>query len=316
MNSKNLLLFIGNDFVAHIFLNNFIPKVIAMGINPILVFVNDMANTGLSFTEMKKYNFYEKKLLNDILFPYIEENESKLFKLLSPMQIVKKYKLQTISTQNVNDPALQEEIEKLDFIGGMSVRCFQIFKKDIIGTVQNKGFFCNSHPGILPDYRGVCCLLRGLVNGDKKLGWTLHEINTGIDTGDVVKEISFYDFDKESVVEILAKTVPLLSNGWLEFITDTVDGKKITLTKQGEKSVYYTYPTEYEMNSWHEKGALKPLVAKEMVKFYFDLFTGSQNIYSEDIQKFKVFLINKVSQFETMMEMDTAALPVRKDIAA
>ena len=193
--NKNLLLFIGDDFVSTLFLNEFIPQVVEMGVNPIILTVESNQSDQNSAHELKRYNFYQKNLLQRVLFPLLESSSKSNFKLLTPQQIFDQDDLQVIETSNVNDAATLDQIKKINFIGAISVRCFQIFGSRIISTIKDKGFFCNSHPGVLPDYRGVYCLLRGLVNGDEKLGWTLHDIDTGIDTGHVIKEVPFYNFN-------------------------------------------------------------------------------------------------------------------------
>lgn len=302
---KNLLIFIGDDFVSTLFLNEFIPQLIEMGVKPIILSVVNNHDDKNSPHELQRYDFYQKDLLQNVLLPFLENNGEKHFKLSTPQQIFDHYNLQVIETTNVNDETILNQIKKLNFIGAISVRCFQIFGSKIISEIKNKGFFCNSHPGVLPDYRGVYCLLRGLVNGDEKLGWTLHDIDTGIDTGNVIKEIPFYNFNKgQTIIEILASTVPSLSDAWLDFIQQTLDNETITKVEQNQDGNYYTYPTQYEFENWYETNALCPLIAKKMVKFYFDLFVPQENKFKQSAQDFKVTMINKVAQFETLMEIE------------
>jgi len=313
---NNLLIYTGNDFVAHMFLNQFLPKVIEMGINPILITVKPKASNLKSFYEMERYHFYETDLLNNEIYSYLENCEENIFYSYSPKQLVKKYSLQTISTSNVNNPDFIEKIASIDCIGGFSIRCFQIFHKEIIKVMREKGFFYNSHPGILPDYKGVWCLLRGLVNGSKKLGWTLHEIDQGIDTGRIIKEIPIYDFEYKSTLHIFSQTIPFLSDGWLNIINQHTSNIQIESSEQKYDGEYYTYPTRDEMQGWLSSGKLNPLSAKDMVQFYFDLFVAPENRLKSEAIAFKVFLINKISQFETILEMDQAQHFDNKKIAA
>ena len=48
----------------------------------------------------------------------------------------------------------------------------------------------NPHPGLLPDYRGVDVIPWALYNGDP-LGVTIHFVDQGIDTGDIVAQRRF-----------------------------------------------------------------------------------------------------------------------------
>ena len=76
---NNLLIYTGNDFVAHMFLNQFLPKVIEMGINPILITVKPKASNLKSFYEMERYHFYETDLLNNEIYSYLENCEENIF---------------------------------------------------------------------------------------------------------------------------------------------------------------------------------------------------------------------------------------------
>lgn len=300
---KNVLVFIGEDFVSHLFLNNFVKQSIQMNVKPILIFVRNKNNSH-NHREISRYEFYERDIIHTAIYPFIEDNKSNIFTMLSPRQIVQKYGLHTLETNNINDPDLIAQVNNLDIIGAISVRCFQIFKLPIIEIIKEKGFFCNSHPGILPDYRGVYCLLRGLVNKEKKLGWTLHDIDTGIDTGSIIKEIPHYNFDhNQSMPAILADTVPSLAQAWLAFIKDVIENREIHRKKQKGKGAYYTYPNAEEFEYWYANNLLKPLVPKDMVKFYFDMFVKPEDRIKQSAIDFKVRIINAVAQYETLIDM-------------
>ena len=45
----------------------------------------------------------------------------------------------------------------------------------------------NAHPGVLPDYRGIDCFKWAVLNGDyDKIGASLHWVNSGVDTGNII----------------------------------------------------------------------------------------------------------------------------------
>ena len=60
----------------------------------------------------------------------------------------------------------------------------QILKSDIIHLAP-KGFI-NCHAGALPFYRGRNILNWALINGEKQFGVTVHYVDEGIDTGDII----------------------------------------------------------------------------------------------------------------------------------
>jgi methionyl-tRNA formyltransferase len=48
----------------------------------------------------------------------------------------------------------------------------------------------NLHPGLLPKYRGRAPINWAIINGETKIGLTAHFIDDGIDTGDIIKQLS------------------------------------------------------------------------------------------------------------------------------
>jgi folate-dependent phosphoribosylglycinamide formyltransferase PurN len=60
-----------------------------------------------------------------------------------------------------------------------------IIRKNIIDSA-NKGVL-NAHPGILPEYRGIDCLKWAVLNNDlSKIGCSVHWVDTGVDTGNII----------------------------------------------------------------------------------------------------------------------------------
>jgi methionyl-tRNA formyltransferase len=92
-----------------------------------------------------------------------------------------------------NPPRLDDDFLKI-FSGLKPDICFSIYYRYIFKTkyldVPPMGFV-NLHPSLLPKYRGPVPTLWALLKGDKKTGITLHYINSGVDTGDIIKSKDF-----------------------------------------------------------------------------------------------------------------------------
>lgn len=67
---------------------------------------------------------------------------------------------------------------------GISCRYNRIIKKRVIDSFRLG--IVNTHGGILPEYRGVYSNMNALINGEKEYGVTLHYIDEGVDTGDII----------------------------------------------------------------------------------------------------------------------------------
>lgn len=141
-----------------------------------------------------------------------------------------KYDIDYLKVENVNSKTFVAEITEYgcDLLVSMSFN--QIFKRDIIKLT--KFGIINCHAGKLPSYRGRNILNWALINGEDEFGITVHYVDTGIDTGDIIMQetypISLSD-DYSTLLEkayvecakILYKSVCLFKGG-------SVTGKKQT----------------------------------------------------------------------------------------
>lgn len=79
----------------------------------------------------------------------------------------------------------------------------QIIKKPLIDLAPLG--FINCHAGALPDYRGRNILNWALINDEKEFGITVHFIDEGIDTGDIISQEMFSINDEDDYGTLLEK---------------------------------------------------------------------------------------------------------------
>lgn len=104
---------------------------------------------------------------------------------------------------NVNSDDFFNIIEKYEADLFVSMSFNQIFKSRLINYPKYKTINC--HAGKLPFYRGRNILNWVLINDEKEFGITVHYMDTGIDTGDI----------------ILQKTFPITDNDTYQTLLDT-----------------------------------------------------------------------------------------------
>lgn len=104
-------------------------------------------------------------------------------------ELGEKHRIPVLAHANVNSPEFLERIRefKCDLLVSMSFN--QIFKKDIL-EVAPKGII-NCHAGKLPFYRGRNILNWALINDEKEFGITVHFVDLGIDTGDIILQRTY-----------------------------------------------------------------------------------------------------------------------------
>jgi folate-dependent phosphoribosylglycinamide formyltransferase PurN len=106
------------------------------------------------------------------------------------------------------------------------------------------GVFLNTHVGITPLYRGVHGGYWALASGDPRhFGVTIHKIDKGIDTGDIVAQASMKpdaadNFSTYPLLQI-AIAIPLLKQA----IRDAANSKLETRPAPAGKSQLWSHPT-------------------------------------------------------------------------
>lgn len=105
----------------------------------------------------------------------------------------------------INAPEIVQELEALkpDVIVSMSYD--QIIRRPLL-TVPRQAFI-NCHAGALPFYRGRNVLNWALINGEASFGVTVHHVDEGIDTGDIIHQVHIPIGKDEDYGSVLAKAV-------------------------------------------------------------------------------------------------------------
>ncbi|MDA8933113.1 formyltransferase family protein [Candidatus Pelagibacter ubique] len=108
-----------------------------------------------------------------------------------------------IKHKNVNSDEFISIIEKYKCDLFVSMSFNQIFKSKIIDLTKYK--IINCHAGKLPFYRGRNVLNWVLINDEKEFGITVHFVDEGIDTGDIISQKSFQITDEDNYKTLLEK---------------------------------------------------------------------------------------------------------------
>lgn len=131
--------------------------------------------------------------------------------------------------KNVNDSEFLKTIEQYDADIFISMSYNQILKKEIL-SIPPKGFI-NCHAGSLPFYRGRNPLNWVLINGEKEFGITVHFVDEGIDTGDIIIQKTFPITINDTYKSLLDLAIIECANILLDAIKQIQDDT-YTRTKQ------------------------------------------------------------------------------------
>ncbi|WP_028865673.1 methionyl-tRNA formyltransferase [Psychromonas aquimarina] len=183
-----------------------------------------------------------------LAFPFLRK------RLKPAWKIAADHNIPVFHCGNINDKSCQEFIKKLQPDLLISAYFSQILKKEII-SLPKTGVL-NIHPGWLPSYKGAMAYFWVLNNGSDRGGVTVHWIDEGIDTGEVLARKAFTlkaNATQESVLMYTAVIGAKLLGRVLRKLIDGKDPKLHTAHSQDEKEMYYPMPGDKDFESYFKQ---------------------------------------------------------------
>lgn len=119
-------------------------------------------------------------------------------------------------------------------------------------VIEIPKFGCiNIHTSILPRWRGAAPIQRAILAGDNETGVTIQQIDTGLDTGDIITQSKCNILDTDNTTSLTQKLLdlskPLLDSVIKQFITNSVSFiKQVEIDNHGKSLVTYAHKLEKE----------------------------------------------------------------------
>ena len=163
---------------------------------------------------------------------------------------------------------LTDNIEEADIV--ISVMYDKIIKPKY---VNNKICF-NFHPGVLPEYRGSGAFSWVILNKEKKVGITLHLMDEGIDTGEVIEIREFLISKEDTAHSLFLRGEKVIYKMFKDWYKDLVRGDYISVPQ--DLSLGKTY---------YRKDLQKVKNLTDYAKAFY--FPGKEcaYYYNEDLEK-------------------------------
>lgn len=152
--------------------------------------------------------------------------------------LAKFYNIDYFKDKNVNSDKFISILKKYNCDLFISMSFNQIFKSKIINLTKYK--IINCHAGKLPFYRGRNVLNWVLINDEKDFGITVHYVDEGIDTGDIILQKTFQITDSDNYKTILKKAYLECANILYEVVSMFKKGNVIAY-KQKELANISSY---------------------------------------------------------------------------
>src|SRR5574340_47285 len=114
------------------------------------------------------------------------------------------YDIAYLKHENINSNEFIQIVQRFDCDLFVSMSFNQIFRAKIINLPRLKAINC--HAGKLPFYRGRNILNWALINDEKEFGITVHFIDEGVDTGDIITQQVYPINDDDTYATLLQKS--------------------------------------------------------------------------------------------------------------
>lgn len=183
-----------------------------------------------------------------IVFPFLRKGLKPAWKIAADHEIP------IFHCKNINDAASHRFIKQLNPELLISAYFSQILKKEII-SLPKTGVL-NIHPGWLPAYKGAMAYFWVLNNGSDRGGVTVHWIDVGIDTGEVLARRSFLLKPNATQVTVLMYTAVIGAKLTQRVIKKLLAGKdpKLNIINDGdEKDAYYPMPGDKDFEAYFKQ---------------------------------------------------------------
>ena len=166
-------------------------------------------------------------------------------------QLATAYGIRVIERSDLNTQSFLSLIKQYDPHLFISVASPIIFKENLIKLPKLDCI--NIHSAPLPRYRGMLPNFWQLYHGEKQAGITIHRIDVGIDTGDIILQ-SYIPIDPhESLDQLIQKSKRQGARLMIEAIETFRNGRVRYQKMEGEGS-YFTFPTRKDVTEFKRRG--------------------------------------------------------------
>ena len=268
---KKIAFFIGSDVTSHFVLQDTLKLLKKSGIKSEVFLPSHMASKRKLSEDLILMAKYERSILNEVVYPFLETNNIISENLYSaPRGLKNIYDVTVTEVKDINDNQFQKYVFN-NFDGVISIRCYHKFDKNYISHFNSPNkFIWNLHPGNLPKYRGVMTCIRAMSNNEQTHSYSLHVMDENWDAGSVIAREQIPLFPKVSMLENMCNLYPTGALILEKCINNFYRGSNIPMIEQNNH-VYYTFPTEQDIQSYKERN-LRLYDHEFMMDFYINNF--------------------------------------------
>jgi methionyl-tRNA formyltransferase len=149
----------------------------------------------------------------------------------------------------------------------LSLEFDQIIKPELF--ISNRLY--NVHFSLLPSYKGMFTSVMPILHGEKKSGVTLHRIDAGIDTGDIIDQISFQISQTDTARMLYEKYIDTGINIVMKNISELLTDNMTSIPQPVENASYFSKKTidfnnihiDFKKTAWEIHNQIRAFIFRE-----------------------------------------------------
>ena len=141
------------------------------------------------------------------------------------LKIAQKSNIPTYSWKNLS--ALEEHVSELVKIHEIKLLVLagfmRLLSKEFISSLPQRSII-NIHPSILPEFKGLNAIQQALESGAKFTGVTIHYVDEGIDTGEIIQQKTI-KINQNDTIKSLKKRLQVLEHDLFPRVIESILSK-------------------------------------------------------------------------------------------
>lgn len=166
--------------------------------------------------------------------------------------VLRRNGLVNYKTKSINSPEFVTHIRNSGVDLVISIASSQIFKQALL-QAPRKGCL-NYHTAILPKYRGRQPLFWALLNGEKDVGISIHEMDEDLDNGPILVQRKIPVTPRDSLHSIYLKTLSVGPGLLMEAVEKMDQDCKDRLPNDSGQKTCYRFPTRSDAQLFRSRG--------------------------------------------------------------
>lgn len=206
-----------------------------------------LAHTGLRHTLFKLTVYGVFKLMKVLcrLLPFIPNHYSSYL-------WIRKHSIPFLICPDINNPEVVENIKTIEPDIIVSVSMNQIVSKEILQIPPHRCI--NVHCAPLPRYGGMSPYVWALANNEDHSAATIHYMDEGLDTGDIVVQKKINVLKGDSAFALFYRCCMRAGQMLINVVNDIEKGTVTSYCQDLSQKSYFSWPTKQSVRSLRKHG--------------------------------------------------------------